>query len=203
MSTIVSSFTNYVRRHHIGLLALFLALGGTSLAAASFVNGHQITPHSIPKNRLTLGALASLKGQRGPQGLRGLQGLQGGTGSQGSQGPQGPQGPKGPTGLTGSTGPEGQQGPQGLPGPKGVSGWRYVVTAKTIASNNNSGTVEADCPFGDRAFGGGVTGVHDTYLTLTEDGPAGADTGWQAWAYNASPSYSLTIYVWAICASDS
>jgi hypothetical protein len=200
MSSIVATFTTYLRRHHIGLLALFLALGGTSLAAASFVNGHHITRHSIPKDRLTFSAVASLKGQRGPQGLRGLQGLQGGPGSQGLQGPQGPKGPKGTTGMTGPTGPQGQQGPQGYPGPTGVSGWQYVVAGKTITHGQNSGTVIAYCPSGKRAFGGGVTGVHDTYLTLTENGPAGPDTGWQAWAYNASPSYSLTMYVWAICA---
>jgi hypothetical protein len=81
-----------------------------------------------------------------------------------------------------------------------VSGWEYRVTGKTIASQANSGTVEADCTSGKKAFGGGVTGVHDTYLQVTEDGPAGLATGWQAWAYNSSPSYSLTMYVWAICA---
>jgi hypothetical protein len=194
---LVATFTTYLRRHHIALLALFVALGGTSVAAASFINGHQITPHSIAKNRLTYGALASLKGQRGDRGLQGPQGLQGQTGSQGSQGPQGP---KGTTGMTGPTGPQGQQGPQGYPGPTGVSGWEYVVTPKEITHGQNSGTVTAYCPYGKKAFGGGVTGVHDTYLTLTEDGPAGAATGWQAWAYNSSPSYSLTIYVWAICA---
>ena len=194
MSKIIATFITYVRRHHIGLLALFLALGGTSLAAASFVNGHQITQHSIPKDRLTYGALASLKGQHGVRGAQGPQGLQGGPGS------RGPQGPSGPTGLTGPTGPQGDRGPQGFPGPTGVSGWQYVVASQTIASNHNSGTVIAYCPSGKRAFGGGVTGVHDTYLQLTEDGPAGPATGWQAWAYNASPSYSLTMYVWAICA---
>ncbi len=200
MSTIVATFITYVRRHHIGLLALFLALGGTSLAAASFINGRQITQHSIPKDRLTYGALASLKGARGAQGLRGLQGVQGLQGGPGSQGPQGPQGPKGTTGPTGPTGPQGQQGPQGWPGPTGVSGWTYVVTGKTIDSNHNSGTVAAYCPSGKRAFGGGITGVHDTYLEVSENGPQGAATGWQAWAYNASPSYSLTMYVWAVCA---
>ena len=31
----MSSFIRYVRRHHIGLLALFIALGGTSYAAVA------------------------------------------------------------------------------------------------------------------------------------------------------------------------
>jgi hypothetical protein len=81
-----------------------------------------------------------------------------------------------------------------------VSGWQYVVSGQTITAQHNSGTVIAYCPSGKRAFGGGVTGVHDTSLQLTENGPAGPATGWQAWAYNGSPSYSLTMYVWALCA---
>ena len=37
----------------ISLVALFVALGGTSLAATSYIKGTHIKPHSIPKNRLT------------------------------------------------------------------------------------------------------------------------------------------------------
>jgi hypothetical protein len=50
----------YVRRHHVALLALFVALGGTA-AAATFINGTSIKPRSIPENRLTPQAAASLK----------------------------------------------------------------------------------------------------------------------------------------------
>ena len=81
-----------------------------------------------------------------------------------------------------------------------MSGWTYAVVGKTIAKQTNSGTVAAYCPSGKKALGCGVAGVHDTFLQVTEDGPAGAADGWQAWAYNSSPSYSLTMYVWAICA---
>src|SRR3954471_7510293 len=40
----------------ISLVALFVALGGTSLAATSYIKGTHIKPHSIPKNRLTASA---------------------------------------------------------------------------------------------------------------------------------------------------
>jgi len=50
----------YVRRHHVALLALFVALGGTA-AAATFINGTSIKPRSIPENRLAPQAVASLK----------------------------------------------------------------------------------------------------------------------------------------------
>jgi hypothetical protein len=76
----------YIGRHHVALLALFLALGGTSFAAASYVSGSQIKPHSIPKNRLTNKAIKSLKGNLGPQGRQGPTGPQGQQGAQGANG---------------------------------------------------------------------------------------------------------------------
>ena len=75
-----------------------------------------------------------------------------------------------------------------------------MVTGKSIAKQTNSGMVQAFCPGGRKVLGGGITGVHDTWLEVSENGPAGAAEGWEAWAYNASPSVALTMYVWAICA---
>jgi hypothetical protein len=146
----------YVRLHHLGLLALFVALGGTSFAAAGVIRGTQIAPHSIPKNRLTNGAIKSLKGGRGAQGVPGAQGAQGPPGSAGAPGGQGLPGAAGPTGLagakgatgstgytgaTGHTGPTGHLGPTGHTGPTGPTG--VVGTgslnggiAPTIANSN-------------------------------------------------------------------
>jgi hypothetical protein len=89
----LGGITKYLQRHHVALLALFLALGGTSFAAASFINGKQIKPGSLPKNRLTKSAIRSLKGNKGAQGQRGPTGAQGIQGIQGVQGIQGPAGP--------------------------------------------------------------------------------------------------------------
>ena len=66
----LAGIASYLRRHHVALLALFLALGGTSLAAASFINGKQIKPGSIPKNRLTASAIRSLKGNKARRAWR-------------------------------------------------------------------------------------------------------------------------------------
>jgi hypothetical protein len=86
----------------LALVALFVALGGVSYAAAT-INGKNIKNNSIPgkklknravtnkkvkpnslgANRLTAAARASLRGAQGPQG------------AQGAAGPQGPQGPAG------------------------------------------------------------------------------------------------------------
>ena len=54
----------------ISLVALFVALGGTSLAAANYINGKHIKPHSIPTDRLTKRAIKTLHGAQGPRGLR-------------------------------------------------------------------------------------------------------------------------------------
>jgi hypothetical protein len=64
----------------ISVLALFVALGGTSLAAAGLINGNNIKPHSIPTDRLTKGAIKALQGAQGPRGTRGVQGPKGDTG---------------------------------------------------------------------------------------------------------------------------
>jgi len=89
-------FGRFVRQNTIALLALFLALGGTSFAAAALINGSQIKPHTIAKNRLTNKAIKQLKGNRGPRGLQGPKGTTGAQGAQGVQGVQGVQGPPGP-----------------------------------------------------------------------------------------------------------
>jgi hypothetical protein len=73
-----------MRQNAIALVALFLALGGTSLGAATLINGSQIKPHTIAKNRLTNKAIKQLKGARGPQGPAGA------PGAAGAQGPAGP-----------------------------------------------------------------------------------------------------------------
>jgi hypothetical protein len=86
-------FGRFLRRNTLALLALFLALGGTSYAAATLISGSQIKPHTIAKNRLTNKAIKQLKGNRGPRGLQGPAGAQGPQGIQGIQGVQGPPGP--------------------------------------------------------------------------------------------------------------
>src|SRR5919197_4606605 len=88
-------FWRFLRRNTIALLALFLALGGTSFAAATLISGSQIKKHSIAKNRLTNKAIKQLRGNRGPRGLQGARGPTGAQGAAGNRGPTGPQGPGG------------------------------------------------------------------------------------------------------------
>ena len=53
------AIARYVSRHHVALLALFVALGGSAVAA-TFINGKTIKPRSVPENRLTNQAVAAL-----------------------------------------------------------------------------------------------------------------------------------------------
>jgi len=48
----------------IATVALFITLGGSSLAAANYIDGASIKPNSIPANRLTRSAIAVLRGNR-------------------------------------------------------------------------------------------------------------------------------------------
>ena len=57
----------------VASLALFVALGSGAYAAV-IIDGHSIKNHSIPGNKLTKAAIASLRGQRGPRGLTGASG---------------------------------------------------------------------------------------------------------------------------------
>lgn len=120
----------YLKRHHIGLLALFIALGGTSYAAAKLprnsVGTAQLRKGAVTASKLSHGAKATL------------------TGPAGTQGPKGDAGPAGPQGNTGAAGPQGVQGPKGDPGP----------TSAAVAGTNTSVT-----PTGFTAPVGGTTSI--------------------------------------------
>jgi hypothetical protein len=84
--------TGYVRRHHIALLALFLALGGTSVAATNAllprnsVGTVQLKNGAVTKKKINKKTVRALRGNRGAQGAQGTQGVQGLQGVQGAQG---------------------------------------------------------------------------------------------------------------------
>jgi hypothetical protein len=92
-------FLRFLRRNTIALLALFLALGGTTYAASTALIGKntvaspQVVNGSLKTKDLSAAARKALKGNRGLRGLRGVQGVQGAKGATGAQGIQGPAGP--------------------------------------------------------------------------------------------------------------
>jgi hypothetical protein len=87
--------STYLRRHHIGLLALFIALGGTSYAAVS------LSANSVGARELKNQAVGASEIKDGSIMKRDLrerlyESLRGGAGATGPAGPQGPPGPAGP-----------------------------------------------------------------------------------------------------------
>ena len=115
---------SYVRRHHLALIALFVALGGTSYAAISLPRnsvGHkQIRKGAVRSSELRARAVTPSKlhprvrtALRGPQGPAGPAGPAGAAGANGAAGPAGASGPQGAQGAQGTQGERGLQGPAG------------------------------------------------------------------------------------------
>lgn len=129
----VGKAARYLASNALGALALFVALGGVSYAAAGgFVGGGQLTG-CVNKG----GSLTLLKtGQHCRHGQKQIAWNQ-----TGPAGPQGQPGAAGSTGATGATGPIGLTGASGQPS--------NIMWAQI----EEEGVIEA---------GHGVTGVHDT-----------------------------------------
>ena len=129
----------------IGLLALFIALGGSALAATGMLSGTQIKKGSIPLNRLSGAARKALE-KPGPRGARGPAGHRGATGE------RGPEGAKGDPGLQGEVGPQGPIGKSFEPGqvtPQtaqlfGFLPWRDTDPSSTIGFSTEALTIETE-----------------------------------------------------------
>jgi hypothetical protein len=90
----------------LGLIALFVALGGVSYAAVT-INGKNIKNNSIPGKKLKNGAVTNAKVKANSLAANRLTAaarasLRGAQGPQGPAGPQGAHGPQGPEGLPGT-----------------------------------------------------------------------------------------------------
>lgn len=87
MSTRIRSL---VKHNTIAVLALFVALGGTSYAAiklpAGSVGSKQIKKRAVTYSKLSLSARASLKGEKGDAGQPGAPGAKGDKGDKGDPG---------------------------------------------------------------------------------------------------------------------
>jgi|RhiMetdeSRZDD1v2_1073273.scaffolds.fasta_scaffold92770_2 collagen triple helix repeat protein len=133
----IRALGRFLRRNTIALVALFVALGGTTYAASSALIGTntvaspQVVNGSLQTTDLSAQARKALKGNRGFRGLVGARGARGPTGVQGAQGPRGLQGT------------QGIQGPQGLSGPArayavvAADGTVNAALSKNVTVNKN------------------------------------------------------------------
>ncbi len=105
----MARFAAYLRQHHLALLALFLALGGSSMAATNAL----LPKHSVGTKQLKNGAVTKQKIANKSVGSgeivdQSLQKVDLSKDAQGAlRGAKGPPGPAGPRGLRGLTGPAG------------------------------------------------------------------------------------------------
>jgi collagen triple helix repeat protein len=101
----------------VALLALFIAMGGSAVAASHYLinSAAQINPKVLKK----------LKGEIGPAGTAGITGSPGTPGGAGKEGAPGKEGAAGPEGGPGKEGKEGPRGPESLV--SGIARWRTTV----------------------------------------------------------------------------
>jgi hypothetical protein len=120
-------------------LAMFIALGGSSLAAITRHHGsdRKVLHGCVNKQdgHLRVVSRPSRCGKRervisfNQRGRRGPAGKRGKTGATGPAGATGQTGAAGARGLRGPTGPQGERGPQGTTGPQGPIGPSASVSA--------------------------------------------------------------------------
>jgi hypothetical protein len=187
----LATLGSYVRRHHLGMLALFVALSGTAYAASlprNSVGTPQLKRNAVTSAKVKPRSLLANDFRRGQLPA----------GPQGPQGPQGPTGPRGPEGLHGVEGPRGPVGPRGPEGPAGATN----VTARV--GPQGSGQAFAECNPGEVAVGGGglTSDVALTFLSLSEPVPfSGTPTGWQVAAQRTDGINSEGIRAVVVCAA--
>jgi hypothetical protein len=122
----------------ISIVALFVALGGTAMAARNaLIGSKQIADHSIRLVDLNGSAVKALRGQRGPAGADGA------PGQNGAPGPPGPPGPAGPAGAP------------GLSGTFATSTVLYINGPDITLAPGELGSAMAFCPTGMTAISGG------------------------------------------------
>jgi Collagen triple helix repeat (20 copies) len=209
----------------VALIALFVALGGTSYAvtglgsssARRFYACVTQTFHTLNLTNASAACPAGerkiswdptgQRGARGPRGAKGPGGIPGSTGAIGPQGPQGnagasgAQGAPGPRGAAGSQGPKGDTGATGSSGATGPQGTiASVVTRDRLVSVSAGGSAQAvqACNAGEIVVGGQARPITDgdPNVHIIASRAAGDAAG-------NSPTDGTALYGWFGSASNS
>lgn len=146
-----------LRQQSIGVVALFIALGGTGYAAANLpknsvgsaqIKNSTVTGADVKNKSLTVADFAgNLAGATGPAGPAG------------PTGPTGPAGKDGAAGLPGAAGAPGATGAPGAPGAAGAAGTPGAAgTARAFAFVDPDACVSGTCAL-DLSKAKGITSV--------------------------------------------
>jgi Collagen triple helix repeat (20 copies) len=162
-----------IRRNLVAWLALFVALGGTSVAASHYLvtSTKQIKPS----------VLKELHGATGPAGPAGPAGPRGSAAAAGAPGAVGPQGP---AGTNGSNGARGETGIQGIPGTNGtpiIARPRSVSSVETASTPNPHTPIFKEDALAGAAWTQGPQGLEqlmgEVQIASPSEAQCGAGTG--------------------------
>ncbi len=138
----IRSFMRFLRRNTIALLALFLALGGTTYAASNAL----LPKNSVASPQVVNGSLKvkdlSKKARKALKGNRGLQGTSGATGATGATGPAGPF----PSNLQSGQTLRGHYNMTNHASAGGEITGEHISFGFTLASAPTRGSGATDCP---------------------------------------------------------
>jgi hypothetical protein len=198
---LLSNLARYIGRHHLGLLALFVALGGTSYATVVNVPRNSVGTLELKRNAVKAAKIA-------PNAVRTGHVLNGSLVAEDFKPGQIPQGPKG------DKGERGEKGEKGAPGATNV----VVRTVQGVTLGPGSGTYrQLMCEAGERAVGGGGGFVSSSgafqigvNADLQQSYPIEADmtppeagdvpVGWFSFVFNGT-TVQLNGAFFAVCAS--
>jgi hypothetical protein len=150
------SHGNKNRRHWPSIAlaggALFLALGGSAVAANGLIHAGDIAPGAVASKAIRNGAVepqdlstgtrALLEGGQGANGAKGETGLGGTQGSNGANGPNGANGAAGSNGANGVDGTKGTNGAEGAKGSNGANGANGPNGANGVDGTNGTNGVD-------------------------------------------------------------
>ena len=174
--------------------AVFIALGGTSVAAVS------LKRNSVGAKQVKRGAITSPKVRDGSLLLTDFKAGQIPAGARGLQGARGPQGLRGPAGTPGESGTPGEQGDPGQQGDPGVSGLEQVFGTPVANPPGTQSTSVATCPTGKSVIAGGANTAGNHDMQVNASYPNSSST-WTVRVNNtASSGISPTFDAVAICA---
>ncbi len=158
----------------LSIVALFVALGGSSYAAVSLpkasVGAPQIKQSAVNTKKVLDGSLLAKDFKQGQL-------------PQGEQGPVGPQGP---------------QGPQGQQGGPGMSGYQILEGPNLSLDPGETRIVSVTCPAGKLAVGGGYESGNSIDVTLNRTGPTDGGTSWAVRVTNEAAGRK-TVNAQAVC----